>query len=1391
MRWLTFSLLLLPASFSWSGDSVRQEVSLNGVWEYQLVEELAEQPSGGPWKPCEVPGYLRGANYQRAWLRRWFTVPPAMRGQRIKLCFGGVKYNSRVVVNGREVGGCFGGYEPFELDVTDAVRLDAANELLVGCHDWTGVFTSGKVDFPQKANGDAERGTPRDKILSPIGGLYGLYGIWDCVTLRSHPAVYVQDVFIQPSVRRKELVVKYTLVNESADEVDVELSPAVEDAGKDILQLPPTKLKLPPDHRLPITDHRLPATGHRSPTPDHRSPATDHQLPITGHRLPTTTVLLRHPWPDPPLWSHIDPHLLHLRTNLSSGDQLRTRFGFREFWVEGHKFFLNGSRINLLATSWWPPHGAMTGDEIRQRWEAVKRMGCVAFRTHTQPWPSLHYEVADEVGLLMIVEGAVWNDDDTYRIYDPVFWDNYAAHLRAMVDRDKNRPSVIMWSLENEFFGGRLNDVSKAKPDLIRMGQLVKQLDPTRPILYESDGDPGGVADVIGIHYPHEYPDFTCWPNEADWLQQPARIPHMFLNGQKEFVWRRDKPLYIGEFLWLPSRDPSWHTVFFGDDAYVDYHRYRNLGKAESWKMQILGYRHQEVGGISPWTVIEGGPLDDSNPLLQAHQYAYQSRAAYPLDYDSRFYAGNEVVRRVDVFNDSLRPAELDFEWVLAEGDTAIERGQQSLRLAAGERQPLEVRLHMPPVDRRSSLVWRLGLRDHGQTVFQDQREFAVFPRVRFPSLQARIGLFDPAGKAAAVLQSAGLSMARVESLSSIPAAVDVLVIGDGALRPASPQVPVIGRIAPERAGIDEFLARGGRVLVLRQEAYPEGLFDASLTNHRSTMTFPLRTDHPALRGIEAAELKFWRGDHLVSSAEVARPIAGSCVPIVVSGSAAGIDHAPLLERPAGRGSIVHSQLLLIDKSSTEPAAARILVNLIEHLATWKPKTGQTGVVGGGAAYHGTLRSLGWRFDDLTEKLDAADLSRYGLLVWRGQAPDLARLRAWIESGGRLWLHRIPADAVENVSRDLHLGLGTQPYTGSVTRAEGDVPLLSAVAREDLYWLGQHQGIDWADTPRALEMADSVLTKTLDEAKAAAYEVEDWKLDGQLVSPQPPGVVFATVGSASQEIDFPADGDWLIGIRARGTPCRGEYPAVAVSVDGQRFGTLTVTDRWQTTALLGRVRAGKHRVSIAFTNDGSDPPREDRNLYVDRVLIARDENPRVQFLTSPAALAVAPVGRGLVVIDQLRWDTEERNARKAARYACSLATALGGDFQSRPGVTIECEQMAPQPGMPFFSNQGGFAALACNGYIGCDIQVATAGRYALEIAASGTPAADVLPLVAVAIDRQQVGQAQLTSGNWRSYFLDLDLTAGTHQFRLLFINDLNAAGEDRNVMLDQATFVRR
>lgn len=1337
----------------------RREIDLGGAWEYLIVDELAAPPRAGNWRPCAVPGYLNGVDYKRAWFRRSFALPAAWRGLRIKIRFGGVKYNSRVFVNGRPVGGCFGGYDPFEVDATEAVVFDGPNELAVGVHDWTGVFTPGRVDLDPRAPWDRLRSQPRDKILAPIGGLFNLYGIWDEVRLVGHPAIHIKDLFLKTSVRRRELVVEYTLVNESAAEAQVDLAAIVEDQGRDLLRLPGTRL-------------RVPAGG-------------------------TVSAVLRVPWPGPRLWSPVDPYLYHLRTELSSGDVVRTRFGFREFGTGGHRFFLNGVPVNLLATSWWPPHGPMAREEIRRRWQAVKDAGCVAFRTHTQPWPAVHYDVADEIGLLMIVEGAVWNDDDVYRVHDPVFWENYARHLKAMVDRDKNRPSVVMWSLENEFTGPRLNDATPGpKAQLVRLGRMVKQWDPTRPIYYESDGDPDGIADAIGLHYPHEYPDYTCWPNEAYWLDKPWKGHGgggFFFNGEPHFLWKKDKPLYIGEFLWLPSSDPSWHTVFYGDDAYIDYRRYRDLGKAESWKMQILGYRHFEVAGISPWTVIEGGPLDDTNPLYRAHRYAYQPVAAFCHDYDRRFYAGDEVRRRVEVFNDLLEPSALDFRWTLFMEGREAGQGRETLKLDPAGHRMLEVVLRMPPAGGRTPVEWRLTLDRNGRRVFEDVHRYAVFPRPRPLVLPARIGLHDPAGGTRKALESLGVRTVDIPSLEEFDASLDVLVIGAGALKARAAAGPVIGRIDPARAALLDFALRGGRVLILEQKAYPEGLFETGLSGHASTMTFPLRPGHPALRGVEPEDLKFWRGDHLVADDETPRPAAGATVPIVVSGSAAGLDHAPLLERPAGRGCFIHCQMKLIEKFSTEPAAARILANLLEYLSGRRAAGRPTAVAGGSEAYRACLRGLGLRFDDLAEKMGPADLSAYGLVVCRGEIGDPEKLLRFVEQGGALLVHRPTAAAFESLSRTFGLDAKLAPYPGPVTRARGDDPLLEAVSREDLYWLGPHVGVSWSETPRAGEVADGAFAKTLEGKKAAVHEVEDWTLEGALVQRQGPGVAFATAGSASGEIDFPEAGDYVLGVVARGTPCRGVYPIAKVAIDGEEFGSVSVTgEQWATYALWGPVGKGRRRVSVAFVNDASDPPREDRNLFVDKVLAARDDSPGgARFLTVPPVIAVVRRGKGVLVIDRLRWDTEEANARKAARHACSLLTALGGDFRPRPSVAVECERMTPQPGLPHFRNAGTFVSLACNGWIKTTIQVAAAGRYTVEVVAGGTECEGVYPLVEVRLDGRKVGQVQLTGGSWRPYALGVELPEGEHELTLAFVNDKSIPGvSDRNLMLDKVLFTR-
>ncbi len=1361
----------------------RQEVSLNGTWEYVKVAELTYPPPADGWQETEVPGQLDGFNYERAWFRRSFDVPDAP-GQRFSIHFGGVKWNSQVYVNGKQVGGNFGGYEPFDVDITGPVSPGGRAELLVGVHDWTGVFVDRDTEFGD-LGGRSPRYLPRDEAISPIGGHVTWYGIWDDVKLITHDPVYVSDIFIKTSVEDEQLTADVTITNDTDTAVSAELVAEIEEheGGERVTAIGPNALAIP-------------AAESRK-------------------------VALQAQWEGPHLWSHLDPHLYVLKTTVAHAgggpDILRTRFGFREFAAKGPDFYLNGKKIHLLATSWWPSPQPMSPEDIRDQINVIKGAYCVAFRTHTQPWRERWYEIADEMGLLMIPEGAVWNDDALYRLDDQRWWDNYALHLKRMVDRDKNKPSVVMWSLENEFYGGRMVDNTPFEDKLAQMGRIVKEADPTRSIMYESDGDPGGVADVIGIHYPHEYPDFTLWPNEADWLEKPIPMGHAFTGGTGEFSWNKEKPLYIGEFLWVPSSDPSWDTVWFGDESYRDYQAYHRLAKAASWRDQIIGYRRHEVSGISPWTMIEGGPLSDDNPLVLVHRYAYQPIAAFPREYDSRVFGGETVRRTIDVFNDSFEDRTVTLEWVATYGKEKTENGRRMLGMASGGHEIVTIEFGPPTVTERTLGGYTLRAKVGEKTVFQDRYPFTVFPRSgRTAPADVETRLFDPRRTTARVFAD----VPTIAELSKLGEDVEVLVIGADALSGEARERPVIGQGAGQGAPLSDWVAAGGRAIVLEQSAYPPDLVPVELSSHASTMTYPQIPPHPLLQDVEPGDLMYWGGDHTVTAAEPVRPTRGACTPVVVSGSRQGIAHAPLMVVPYGDGAYILCQLRVVSKYRDEPVAAILLRNLVDFASDYPTNRGTTALYCDSPSVAQKLNQLRLETDDVTDRLNALDLAAYDLLIYASSTVDplvaiRERLDEWISEGGSLLIHGLAPGEYEKLGDLVDPSLRFAAHEGPALRVPAAErltagyapwvweraaipprrvppdPLLFSFTNEDLYWLGEHHGVGWATTPLSTTTTTAIFERLLDPARAESYPATDLALLGTYVGLHEDGVIFASRGTGTMTIKFPQSREYVFGLVARGTPCDGVYPMATVRLDGEQVGTIAVrSSEWETYTTYGEVEQGEHKLQVAFINDASNPPLEDRNLYLKTILIAPSEgSDRVSLLTRPAALARFPRGNGGVVIDNIAWDVEERNATKASRFICGLLTGLGARFRAQSGVTVEAEDMEPEEGMPHFAKRGGIAHFGSNGYVETEIEVARAGRYRIEVIAGGTQAEGIYPAAEIALDDTVLGQVQTTSAGPNSYFLEAELPAGVHNLRLRFTNDFYRPPDgDRNLALDKVIF---
>ena len=342
------------------------------------MKSLDDAPPTTGWQAFNMPGLINGYDYERAWFRRKFNVAEQWWGQRVLLQFGGVKYNSRVLVNGKNVGGALNGYDAFELDITDAVKLGAENELRVGAYDWTGIFTGAPVTFPAGLGWDELRAVPRDRILAPIGGLFTLYGIWDSVTLRVVPAARVQSIFVRPLVQQNRLEVDVTIANTGAQAFAGSLQARVFDwfgTGRNAGE-----------------QWELRGT----------SVATFAPIPVSVAAGKSFTTTLRLDKPPLELWSPYSPRLYILEVGFEGGDAVRERIGWREFETRGGDFYLNGKKVHLLATSWWPTQQPVTREYIASELKAIRAMNAVAFRTHTQPWPEMWYEVADEIGVMMI-----------------------------------------------------------------------------------------------------------------------------------------------------------------------------------------------------------------------------------------------------------------------------------------------------------------------------------------------------------------------------------------------------------------------------------------------------------------------------------------------------------------------------------------------------------------------------------------------------------------------------------------------------------------------------------------------------------------------------------------------------------------------------------------------------------------------------------------------------------------------------------------------------------------------------------------------------------------------------------------------------------------------------
>ena len=443
---------------------------LNGAWKFHFCDSPAEAPPGffeedfdpAGWDGVKVPWSWQLQGYGRphytnviypfpadpprvpsenptGCYRRTFAIPQGWAGRQVFLRFEGVDSAFHLWVNGCEVGYSQGSRVPAEFDITPHIRT-GTNTLAVRVVQWS------------------------DGSYLEDQDMWWLSGIFRDVYLIAAPQVHLYDFFARTELdadyRDAVLKVRATVRNFG-------------DAGCSGRHI---EMKLLDAAGVPVFDE--PVSAPLS-VPAGQASAADLEAPVAH----------------PAKWSAEQPYLYTLLLSVLDGagnvSEVKTcRVGFRSVELKGGNMLVNGVAVILKGANRHDHHcdlgRAVPLDSMRQDVLLMKRHNLNAVRTSHYPNDPRFYDLCDEYGLYVIDEADLECHGfactgNIHQISDDPEWESaYVDRMVRMVERDKNHPSIILWSLGNESGYGCNHRAMAAK---------AREIDPTRLIHYEGDYD--------------------------------------------------------------------------------------------------------------------------------------------------------------------------------------------------------------------------------------------------------------------------------------------------------------------------------------------------------------------------------------------------------------------------------------------------------------------------------------------------------------------------------------------------------------------------------------------------------------------------------------------------------------------------------------------------------------------------------------------------------------------------------------------------------------------------------------------------------------------------------------------------------------------------------------
>jgi len=434
------------------------------------------------------------------WYRKRFSAAAVPAGGQVEIVFDGVYMNSDVWLNGSLLGNHPYGYTAFAYDLTPHLRRAGENVLAVR------VRNEGRNSRWYSGSGIYRhvRLHTTGSVRVPLWGMF-----------LTTPEVSKDSASVRVAVRIENRA-------QSAQDVTV---------------------------RIRLADSKKASAGSRD---------ARQSLAPGG----SAEVVQSFPVAAPQLWSVDAPQLygaeVELQVNGKTTDTVATRFGIRKVEVDAERGLrINGESVKLKGGCLHHDNGLLGACAIdraeERRVELMKAHGFNAIRTSHNPPSAAFLEACDRLGMLVMDEAFdQWERQKNAQDYHLYFADWWQRDLSAMVLRDRNHPSVILWSIGNEI-------PERAQPRGVeiakRLTEHIKTLDATRPITAAINGGRGGE----GLDPAFQYLDIGGYNYQVNsYESEHARQPQRVILGTESFPrqaypnWRQvEKNSYvIGDFVW-------------------------------------------------------------------------------------------------------------------------------------------------------------------------------------------------------------------------------------------------------------------------------------------------------------------------------------------------------------------------------------------------------------------------------------------------------------------------------------------------------------------------------------------------------------------------------------------------------------------------------------------------------------------------------------------------------------------------------------------------------------------------------------------------------------------------------------------------------------------------